>query len=171
MAKLAALYARVLALPPLARGGGDVDDLPTMPLLLKRADKGLGAQVGARDLDVYNTLEDTVVEVQDRYAVRAARVGSVVDKHVHAAKLLYGLIDHVLDVLLVGHVRDQRQRLDAVRLDLVGDAVNVAPVDGLLIVRERGRVSARPGHHHVRAQLREAKPLLHVLCLGACQRR
>ncbi len=142
--------------PPLAGGGRYVDYLAARFLLLELRHERLCAEIRPRHFDVQDELEDAVFKVEDGDAVGAPREGGVVDEHIHAPELRDRPVDHVLDVFLVGDVRHERQRLDAVRLHLLGDAVNVAPADRLLVVRERRGVAPRAGDDDVRAEFGEA---------------
>ena len=104
----------MFALPRLPARRGYVDYLAAAPLLLHLGDKCLGAEISAANFNVYHPLEDVIVKLQYGNTVRATRVCGIVHQNIYSTELLNCLVNHVLDVIRVRHVRDQGESLDAV---------------------------------------------------------
>ena len=145
----------MLGAAPLPGDRGDVDDLPALALRIDVTNDRLRAEERSADLDIHNALEEVGIEIRHGRSVFAPRDGGVVDEDVDAAELAHNSLDGRLGLLPVGDVEAQRQPAAAFGTNLLNDAVDVFPANGLLVIRKRRRIAPGSAHRDIGAKARK----------------
>ena len=112
---------------PVSRRGGDIDDLAALLFFHLRKDR-LGAEKRPFDIDRRNAVPFLGGNLVKRMALDSDKDRRIVDQNIDAAELFDRLGGHAVGVLFAGHIDLERQRLAALRSDLLGDALPVQDI-------------------------------------------
>src|SRR3990172_5721495 len=112
---------------PVSSRRRDIDDLAAL-LLFHLLENRLGAQKRPFDVDRRNAVPFLRGNLIKRMALDIDKDRRVVDQNIDATELLDRFGGHAVRVLFTRHINLERQRLPALRSDLLGDALAVQDI-------------------------------------------